>query len=94
MKTNGAASSPLGADTYEAVWQTIDNNDVPWGITPSVANVGLLASANDKLGGVSMVELPLRRRMRSADEKGRAPGASTCGLRGGAGRCIAEAKQA
>ena len=50
----------------EAVWKR-DNNDAPWGYSERT-NVGLLASANDKDGGVSMVEVPFRRRAGQADE--------------------------
>lgn len=44
-----------------------DNDDVPWGYSERT-NVGLLASAHDKDGGVSMVELPFKRRAGQADE--------------------------
>ncbi|MBK9371667.1 MAG: hypothetical protein IPN01_36170 [Deltaproteobacteria bacterium] len=54
----------------EAVWKR-DKNDAPWGYSERT-NVGLLASANDKDGGVSMVEVPFRRRKGDADEQRRA----------------------
>ena len=41
--------------------------DVPWGYGERT-NVGLLASAHDKDGGVSMVELPFTRRAGQSDE--------------------------
>jgi hypothetical protein len=48
------------------VWDH-DNDVVPWGYSERT-NVALLASAHDKDGGVSMVELPFKRRAGQADE--------------------------
>lgn len=50
------------------VWDH-QNEDVPWGYGERT-NVGLLASAHDKAGGVSMVELPFTRRAGQSDEGG------------------------
>jgi hypothetical protein len=72
-----------------AVWDH-DNNDVPWGYSERT-NVGLLASANDKLGGVSMVELPFTR---CAGEEGESAGRFDLWLARGRWQVFAEAKQA
>jgi hypothetical protein len=74
----------------EAVWQFI-KPEAPWHYTEP-ANVGLLASANDKDGGVSMVELPLRRRMGGADEQQGSAGRFDLWLARGNWELYAEAK--
>lgn len=74
-----------------SVWEH-DIYDVPWDYSERT-NVGLLASANDKDGGVSMVELPFRRRKGDADEQQESAGRFDLWLARGRWRVFAEAKQ-